>query len=136
MKFEIVDVSRRPRWPLWAVLIVIVWLALGVGAVWLSSHLDRPVSLCLFKRVTGLPCPTCGFTRGGLCFLRGRPDQAWLHNPLLFSVLALLIAVIGMRILFARSLRIHLTSTERVIVWFLAVALFAANWVYVILYIG
>lgn len=136
MKFEFVNVCRRPKWPLWAVLIVMLWLALGITAVLLSSHLDRPVSLCLFKRVTGVPCPTCGFTRGGLCFLRGRPDQALLYNPLLFSVLGLFTAAVGMRVLFARSLKIQLTVNERIITWLLAVVLLAVNWIYVILYIG
>ncbi len=136
MKIDVVQVCRRPQWPLWAVLIVLVWLALGGGAVWLSLRLDRVVSLCLFKRVTGLPCPTCGLTRGILCLLRGRPDQAWLNNPLLFSVLILLIAATGIRTLFARSLRIHLSRTERVIAWLLAAVLFAANWAYVIFYVG
>lgn len=136
MKFEFVHVSRWPRWPIWAVLLVIVWLSLGGATIWLSSHLDREVTLCLLKRITGLPCPTCGFTRGGLCVLSGHPIRAWLYNPLLFSVLSLFIAVTGIRILFARSLRIRLTRTERTVAWLLAAVLFAANWVYVIIYVG
>ena len=135
MKFEVVHVCRRPQWPLWAVLIVLVWLALGGAAVWLSSHHDRPVTLCLIKRVTSLPCPTCGFTRGVLSLLSGEPGQWWLYNPLLFSVLALFIAVTGIRILFARGLRIRLTGTERAIAWLLSAILFAANWAYVIFYV-
>jgi len=136
MKFKLVQVSRRPQWPLWAVLLVLVWLALGGASVWLSLHLGQPLSLCVFKRATGLPCPTCGFTRGVLWLLRGRPGQAWLYNPLLFSVLTLFITVTTIRILFARSIAIRLTRTERVIAWLLAAVVFAANWAYVILYIG
>ena len=136
MKIDVVQVCRRPQWPLWAVLLVLVWLALGGAALWLSSHFDRVVSLCLLKRVTGLPCPTCGFTRGALCLLSGRLDLVWLHNPLLFSVLALFVAATGIRIFFARALTIRLTRTERAIAWLLAAVLFAANWVYVIFYIG
>ena len=136
MKIDVVQVCRRPQWPLWAVLLVLVWLALGGGAVWLSSHLGQVVSLCLFKRATNLPCPTCGFTRGVLWMLSGRPDQAWLHNPLLFSVLALFIAATGIRIFFARGLRIHLTRIEHIIAWLLAAGLLAANWAYIIFYIG
>jgi hypothetical protein len=63
------------------------------------------------------------------------PGQGWLYNPLLFSVLALFIAVTGIRILFARGLRIRLTGRERAITWLLAGILFAANWAYVIFYV-
>ncbi|MDH4241095.1 MAG: DUF2752 domain-containing protein [Phycisphaerae bacterium] len=136
MKFEVVQVCRRPQWPLWAVLIVLVWLALGGASVWLSSHLDRPVTLCLIKRITGLPCPTCGLTRGVLSLLSGEPGQGWLYNPLLFSVLGLFFLVTCIRILFARAITIRLSRIERVIVWLLAAILFAANWAYVIFYVG
>jgi len=136
MKFEFVHVCRRPQWPVWAVIVVLVWLALGGAAVLLSSYCDRAVSLCLFKRITGLPCPTCGFTRGLLSLLGGRPGRGWLYNPLLFSVLVLGILATGIRVLFARAVKIRLTRIERIIAWLLAGVLFAANWAYVIFYVG
>jgi len=94
------------------------------------------VSLCLFKRITGLPCPTCGFTRGLLSLLSGRPGQGWLCNPLLFSVLVLFFLATGIRVLFARAVKIRLTRMERIIAWLLVGVLFAANWAYVIFYVG
>jgi len=136
MKIKLVQVSRRPQWPLWAVLLVLVWLALGGITVWLSLHLERPLSLCVFKRATDLPCPTCGFTRGVLSLFSGRPDQVWLYNPLLFSVLVLFFLVTGIRVFFARAIKIRLTRMERIIAWLLAAVVFSANWAYVILYIG
>lgn len=131
-----VHVSRRPPLPLWAVLLVLVWLGFGAGAFLLSAYLNRPVQLCLLKRLAGFACPTCGFTRGALSLLHGQVGQAWLYNPLLYSVLALFFAVIVIRIIFARSVRISLTGTERSVTWILAVALFLANWAYVIFYVG
>jgi len=136
MMIEVVHVCRRLRWPVWAVLLVLVWLALGGATILLAARLSRPIELCLFKRLTGLACPTCGFTRGILCLLRGQPGQAWLHNPLLFSLLASFGAIVFMRLLFARSVRIHLARTECTLTWALAIMLFVANWVYVILYVG
>lgn len=136
MKFEFVHVCRRPQWPVWAVIVVLVWLVLGGATLWLSSYYDRAVSLCLLKRVSGLPCPTCGFTRGVLSLLNGRPGQGWLYNPLLFSVLVLGILATGIRVLFARAVKIRLTRVDLVIAWLLAGVLFAANWAYVILYVG
>lgn len=136
MKIELVQVCRHPQWPVWAVLLVLMWLVLGGTALLVSSHLGRVVSLCLIKRFTGLPCPTCGFTRGVLSLLSGLPGRAWLYNPLLFSVLSLFVAAIGIRILFARAITIRLARRERGIAWLLAGILFAANWAYVIFYVG
>ena len=131
-----INVSRRPQWPLWAVLIVLVWSALGLTLVWLSAHFHRPVQLCLIKHLTGVACPTCGFTRGALSIFHGHPAQAWLYNPLLYSVLALFFAATVFRIISARSLRINLTDIERSAVWILAGVLFFVNWAYVIFYVG
>jgi hypothetical protein len=136
MKIELVNVSRRSPWPLWAVLIVLVWSAFGLALVWLGAHFHRPVQLCLFKRLTGFACPTCGFTRGAISLLHGHISQAWLYNPLLYSVLGLFFAATVVRIISARSLRINLTGIERSSAWILAGALFFANWAYVIFFVG
>jgi len=136
MKIEMVNVSRRPPWPLWAVLIVLVWATFGLSLVWLSAHFHRPVQLCLVKQLIGVACPTCGFTRGALSLLHGHISQAWLYNPLLYSLLALFFAATAVRIISARSLRINLTGTERSAAWILVGALFFANWGYVIFFVG
>ncbi len=136
MKIEVVQVCRCPPWPLWAVSIVLVWMGLGAAAVVLIAHLDRPVELCLIKRFTGIACPTCGFTRGVLAVLQGHVVRVWLYNPLLFSVLGLFFAATAVRVIFARSLRVYLTSTERRIAWILAFALLLVNWAYIIFYVG
>ena len=136
MRIELIHVTRRPPWPFWAVLLVLVWFISGVGTIWLSSRLERPVQLCLIKRLTGYTCPTCGFTRGALSLLHGHIIRAWLYNPLLFSVLGLFVAVTAIRVCFASSIKINLTKQERMLAWILAIALFFANWAYVIFYVG
>jgi hypothetical protein len=136
MKVEIVRVSRWPQWPLWAVLLVLVWLALGGAVILLGRYLGHPVGLCLFKQLTGIPCPTCGFTRGALNLLHLRVIHAWLCNPLLYSVLGIFFAVTIVRVLFGRAVRIHLGRAERIIAWIVAIVLFFANWAYIIFYVG
>lgn len=131
-----VHVSRCPPWPFWAVLLVFVWLGLGASVIWLSDYLNRPVRLCLIKRLTGYACPTCGFTRGALSLLHGHIIRAWLYNPLLFSVLGLFFAATAVRIFFARGIKINLTKQERIFAWILVIVLFFANWAYVIFYVG
>ena len=136
MRIKVVGVSRRPPWPLWALFIMAVWAALGCAVVWLSVSQNRPVELCLFKWLTHVPCPTCGITRGTWHLVHGRIIQAWLCNPLMFSIGMIVLIVIGMRVSFARALHISLVKYERTIAWILAAISLFANWVYVILYVG
>jgi len=136
MKVEIVHTTGRPPWPLWAVMIVLAWSVLGIALVWLSAHFHQPVQLCLIKRLTGVPCPTCGFTRGAIALLNGNVVQAWLFNPLLYLVLGLFFAAVVIRIIWARGIRISLTGKERLAAWVLAGTLFFANWAYVIFFVG
>ena len=38
--------------------------------------------LCIFRRLTGFPCPGCGMTRAVLCVLRGDFSGAFNYHPL------------------------------------------------------
>ena len=136
MRITVVRVSRRPQWPLWAVLIVAVWAALGCAVIWLSVSQNRPVELCLFKWLTHVPCPTCGITRGAWHLVHGRVLQAWLCNPLMFSMGLAVTVVIGVRVFFARAFHVSFTGYERTIAWISAVISLIANWIYVVIYVG
>jgi hypothetical protein len=129
-------VKRRPNWPWWSVVLPALCLALGGIHLLLVAHTGRQVQLCLLKRLTGCPCPTCGFTRGVLALLSGHPIQGWLYNPLLFSFLSLFAAVVGIRIVFGRKLMVYLSDSEAKAAWVLVPLLVAANWLYVIRYVG
>ena len=136
MKIELATTSRRPSWPTWAVVLVLAWLTLVGITSWVGASTGRSVHLCLFKQLTGLPCPTCGLTRGTFCLLRGEPIAAWLRNPFLFSALAVFCLATVVRIVFARAVRIHLGPTQGRVLWSLLAAAFLANWLYLILYVG
>jgi hypothetical protein len=75
--------------PLGAVLATIGIVA-GLAVGWL--HLDHlPFSICVFKALTGWPCPTCGATRAlGLLF-RGDLPGAFRMSPLATLVAAALL---------------------------------------------
>ncbi|HET6427044.1 MAG TPA: DUF2752 domain-containing protein [Phycisphaerae bacterium] len=135
MRVEISRVPRRPPWPLWAVLVAAGMVALVALAMMLGQRAGADPPLCLMKRLTGVPCPTCGATRGGLALLRGRAVRAWLFNPLLFTLAGLWAAATLLRVLTARKLTFSLTRPERILVWSVLAALFAANWAYVIAYV-
>ncbi len=136
MKIEVIHVSRWPRVPLWAILLAIVWAVLGWACVGLSAWFNRSVDLCLFKNFSGIACPSCGFTRGFLSLIGGNFTQAWLFNPLLYSLVILFGVVFLVRLIFAKTVRISLIGPERKVVWLIAACLLLANWGYVIFCIG
>jgi hypothetical protein len=98
--------------------------------------LDRlPFSVCLFKALTGLPCPTCGSTRAVGRLVHLDVPGALAMNPL---------ATIGMAVLAAwalcdlgllargRALDLELGRPLGRVVRVLAVSALLANWLYLL----
>jgi hypothetical protein len=48
-----------------------VLTALLAAGVFVNPSRPLPIDLCLLKRLTGLPCPTCGLTRAVCYALQG-----------------------------------------------------------------
>jgi hypothetical protein len=48
-------------------------------------------TLCLFKRVTGIPCPACGTTNSITSIIKGNWVEAYHANPLGFLMLFVII---------------------------------------------
>ena len=71
--------SRRPG-------DVLRWLAclgalLLIGACWAALH-GSGISVCVFHRLTGLPCLTCGSTRALAALAAGDVAGAFRQQPL------------------------------------------------------
>ena len=107
-------------------LIALGWLALGL-----------PTPLCPLHAVTGIPCPTCGMTRGLGCLLHGHLAAAFLFNPLM--IVALLCG--GLYVLYAGAVVIGrfprlrwdpLSRRASISVRAVVVILIAANWIYLL----
>jgi hypothetical protein len=75
-------------------------LALGSYG-WIGYHLlhtesrEASITVCLFKNVTGIPCPSCGITRSVLELLEGNFRQGLLINPLGIFAMSLLLIIPG-----------------------------------------
>jgi hypothetical protein len=70
----------------------------GAGYAWLGYHFFKAddhagMTICLFKNVTGIPCPSCGVTRSLLLFARGSFLKAIWINPLGLLVGVLMIVI-------------------------------------------
>ncbi len=136
MKIKLIRASRYPNIPLFATLILVLWLTLVGVATLINFKLSNYIDLCLFKRFTGYPCPTCGTTRGIISLLHGKFIEAWYYNPLVFSIGIIVIIDLLFKFIFARTIKISFKKRERKIAWLFAIVLFLANWAYVILCIG
>lgn len=128
--------SRLPRWPVWAVALTVVWAGLAAGTAFLSDYLNRPIELCLLKRLTGIPCPTCGSGRAAAAILHGQFVQGWLFNPLVVTLSAVAIAVLLLRLLTGRTIQLRLSRRNRILAWILLAAATLVNWIYVIIRVG
>jgi hypothetical protein len=136
LRVKLVQVPRRPPWPLWTVALVLAWAVAIGGVSWLAGRHGAPVQLCLFKRLTGWPCPTCGTGRGAMSILRGDVLSAWRLNPLVFTVLAVVWLLLVVRVAFARAVRIEWTRAAKIAAWVVGVAAVLLNWAYVIAFVG
>ena len=106
---------------------------LAAGAVALLG-LDRvPLTFCMFKGLTGMPCPTCGSTRVAGRLFELDPAGALLMNPFT-TVLAVVItawAVVDVILLpRRRALRVGLSRSAGRVFRVVAFVAFFANWVY------
>lgn len=83
--------DRRKLYLLMAVLCVAgyVWLVLNID----QRYASQVGSVCVFKKVTHIPCPSCGATRSMKAILTGDFVAGITWNPLgYFLLLALIIS--------------------------------------------
>lgn len=129
---------------LWKAAAVNMILLLFSGAILLTAGLfpllPFPVSFCLFLRITGFPCPTCGFTRAFVAFAHGNWTLGLHDCPLaiiafvltiavfLFNAAAVIAALCGFRLRCGTALQLSPgRTTVLAVVSFL---LLLANWIY------
>jgi len=74
------------------------------------------LTLCTFRRATGLPCPTCGLTRSFCALGRGAVGDAFAQFPLGPVLYAVLAAVMVRSGLIALTGRPRMERTARVLV--------------------
>jgi hypothetical protein len=78
-------------------LYVLLSTACGAGYIWLLINFNKVVvhsgepGVCLFKRITSIPCPSCGSTRSVLSIVNGDIATAIYWNPFGLIIMAILI---------------------------------------------
>ncbi len=132
MRLEWQPAPRTLGVPLWAVLVIGLWLALLSAVVAMEWAAGNDVVVCQFRALTGIPCPTCGSTRALLALAKGRLFEAFAHNPLAVTAGVFGVAWLVARVGFGRSVTVSPAMRARGHLWLLAAVLLLANWGYVI----
>jgi hypothetical protein len=111
-------------------------LTLAVGSAVGLLHLDHlPITLCMFKSVTGLPCGTCGTTRALGRLVHLDVPGALALNPLmtLGAAVVLLWAAADLILLArGRSLQLDVSGVETRWLGILLALAFLVNWAYLV----
>jgi hypothetical protein len=98
--------------------------------------LDRvPVTMCVFKGLTGLPCPTCGSTRVAARLFELDFAGALAMNPFTTVLAAVIVAwAVADALLLPRrrALRVGLSPSAGRLLRIVAFSAFFANWLYLI----
>lgn len=112
------------------------WGAVAAASIGLAPFASRAAELapaCLFRSLTGLPCPTCGATRAVLALSRLDLSGALAFNPLAaVAVIAFLAGglIAGAAALAGRPVREPVRYGPAVRLALLAAA--AANWIWLL----
>jgi hypothetical protein len=90
---------------------------------------------CIFHKVTGVPCLTCGATRSIVALSRLDFASSFLHNPLtmIFAIALVVFSSISLfGYIIKKSLVLKFSEREKRALRIGAVALIALNWLFLI----
>ncbi len=121
--------------PLIYAIIVALGLLLARFVPWLTIIFPP----CFFRKIVGLPCPTCGLTRSVFALARLDPVTAIQFNPLfaitVSVVMILAILSLGLWLINRHCLEWQLTAQHwKRLRWIILAAIFI-NWMYLIFFL-
>lgn len=79
--------SRHRQILLWAALGIAGLVGLAILHFWVPSG-GASSSICVFRRLSGIPCPGCGMTRAFAHLAKGEWGEAARDHPLSFLIAA------------------------------------------------
>jgi hypothetical protein len=96
-----------------------------------------PYIPCVFKSLTGYPCPTCGSTRVLLDLLHFNIAAAFRWNPLIFLAVVMFVAWVayGFYMTFSgKKIQVTLSARERRFLVSTLAVLLVLNWLYLVIF--
>ena len=100
------------------------------------KDLNRFIPPCMFRILTGIPCPACGGTRTGIYLSHLQFLKAFKMNPL-FCLIFISLALWGINTLvgmfLGNNMTIMLSKKEKQILKWIVILVLPLNWLYLIL---
>lgn len=114
-------------------LFIIILLISGYFLLFFSNALNNQ-SFCIFKNITGFPCPSCGSTRATLLLFHGEFGKSIFINPfgiitnllILLSIVWMVMDIIKSRDTFLQFLK----KTWDFRIQLLVLLIVVANWIW------
>ncbi len=107
------------------------YIFIGVSAI-LQNYSHS--SICIFKNITGYPCPGCGITRGSILLFKGEILESILLNPaaIVVNIMALVAIVLIIRDSVKGTTLFQKLSTQKMnpYLLILLVVLVILNWIW------
>jgi len=111
---------------------ILIFFAGLAGLLALQFFATGSMELCLFRKVLGFECPSCGVTRAFMAALDGDLISALKWNPLMFVVTILALENMILQLVFRRTIALEGTRRERRVVFFGFLLLLLINWIYIL----
>lgn len=119
-------------------LLLVLWLSLVFAFEYLkhsprfSAVIHPGATVCLFRNLTGHPCPTCGSTRMLTALLQGHLLESFLYNPFMFITGMVVVVLLLLRVGFSRVIYREVSPGIRRFFLAVLLLLFLLNWFYLL----
>jgi hypothetical protein len=123
-------------------LYAVIFIACIIGYIWLYfwlfNHNNKTFDVCFIKRITNIPCPSCGSTRSIISLANGNLTEAFLINPIGYIVAIIMIVapiwialdlIVQRKTLFEFFLKIE-STLKRPKYAFPLILLLISNWIW------
>lgn len=133
MQLRLYKAPRLPKIRLGPSLLIISCCLLLL-TVYILTRIYLPnTQLCLFKLLTGLPCPICGSMRALAALAKRDVATALRSNPFVLLAGITIASVLLLRILTGFKLVLFLKPHEKLLSGLLILILYFGNWLFLIL---
>ncbi|MBN2355860.1 DUF2752 domain-containing protein [candidate division KSB1 bacterium] len=126
----------RKFFELQAGLALLIIGVLGFLIVQFCPALLTFIPPCMFRLLTGIPCPACGATSAGVYLSKLEIGMAFAASPL-FTLLYMAMIVVAINSLvgavWGKNLSLQLSDGERKTVRYIALVAVPLNWLYLVI---